>query len=384
MAPLAQSDQYNSTRLDPGELLAACPQLLEAKKIYVGFSGGLDSTVLLYLLAGLCKHKQLSAPLTALHVNHGLQTTAQSWELHCSTICERLNVPILRKQITVDLLGKESPEEAARTARYAAFANVLEEGDILLLGHHQDDQVETVLFRLIRGSGTKGLAGIPETRSCGAGSIWRPMLGFRRSQLLQYALQEKLEWIEDGSNRDERYDRNFLRASIIPQLELRFPGVVNNIARTAVLCKESDELSGELAAIDLANCVGSVRNRLNISSMQNLSEARQRNLLRFWIASLQTDLDGSAPGHTDLHKIIREVLPAGDDREPSLFWGRGLQRVGIRRFMNHLYLLKELPPVPDELTWRTALPLELPFPLGQLRLLRTSTSQVIPEQLQQL
>lgn len=384
MAPPAHSDQDDTARLDPAELLRACPQLLGARRLFVGFSGGLDSTVLLHVIADLREHKLLQVPLTALHINHGLQSAAETWERHCSTVCEQLGVPILIKKVAVNLINKESPEEAARSARYAAFASVLEEGDVLLLAHHRDDQMETVIFRLIRGSGTKGLAGIPLVRSCGRGVILRPMLGFRRSQLLQYASAEKLEWIEDGSNRDERYDRNFLRASVIPQLEQRFPGVGNNIVRSAVLCRESDELASELAAIDLATCVGTFRNRLHIPAMKNLSEPRQRNLLRYWIASLQTEMNCSAPGHMDLQRIVTEVMPAADDGAPSVFWGRDSLRIGIRRFKDHLYLLKPLVPAPDELVWNTAMPLELPVPLGQLHLVLKHASQELPEQLRTL
>jgi tRNA(Ile)-lysidine synthase len=384
MVPPVHSDPSQTPGLDPAELLTACPQLANTKRLIVGFSGGLDSTVLLHMIAVLRDRKLLHVPLAAVHVNHGLQLSADDWQQHCADICKRLDIPFLATKVDVDFSGKESPEEATRSARYMAFANVVREGETVLLAHHQDDQVETVLFRLIRGSGTKGLAGIPVQRPCGDGSIVRPLLGFRRFQLLHYALQHELAWIEDGSNLDERYDRNFLRTSVIPQLEQRFPGIADNITRAAALCGEGDALAGELAVQDLTTCIGTFRNRLNIPSLLNFSEARQRNLLRFWIAGLQAEMECGAPGHVDLHRIVHEVIPAAPDAEPSVFWGRDSQRIGIRRFRNQLYLLKPLPASPGELTWHTASPLELPFPLGQLQLILKNGLKEPPEQLLQL
>lgn len=370
--------------LDPAALLVACPQLVSATKLIIGFSGGLDSTVLLHMLAVLRERNQLNVPIVALHVNHGLQLSADDWQQHCAAVCSELSIPLLATKVNVDFPGKQSPEEAARSARYAVFAKAVGVDELILLAHHQDDQVETVLFRLMRGSGCKGLAGIPEQRSCGTGAIARPLLGFRRSQLLEYASQHELSWIEDGSNLDERYDRNFLRASVVPQLERRFPGMADNIARSAALCAESDELARELAAHDLAVCVGTVRNRLRIAALLNFSEARQRNLLRFWIAGLQTELQCDAPGYTELLRIVSEVIPAAADAEPSVIWGRDAQRIGIRRFRDQLYLLKPLPAPPDSFVWNTAAPLELPFPLGALQLLLHNGVDAVPEPLKQL
>jgi tRNA(Ile)-lysidine synthase len=381
MAPPVNSDHTQLPGLNPAALLIACPQLAEAKRIIVGFSGGLDSTVLLHMLAVLRDRKQISVPVAALHVNHGLQQAADDWQRQCATICTLLDIHFLVAKVVVDLSGKESPEEAARAVRYAAFADLAEANEVIALAHHQDDQLETVLFRLIRGSGSKGLAGMPMRRPCGSGSIVRPLLGFRRSQLLQYALQHQLTWIEDGSNSDERYDRNFLRASIVPALEQRFPGVADNITRSAVLCAESDELASELAAIDLVTCVGTFRNRLHIPSLLNFSLARQRNVLRFWIAGLQAEMECAAPGFVALQRIVSEVIPAAPDAVPSVFWGHESQRIGIRRFRDQLYLLKPMPVPPAELIWNTVAPLQLPFPLGHLELI---SEHALPEPLQQL
>lgn len=383
MVPV-HSDPTQAPGLDPADVLKACPQLAHAGRIIVGFSGGLDSTVLLHVLSRLRDRGQLAVPLIALHINHGLQRPADDWQQHCAAVCERLGIRFLAIKVTVDFSNDESPEETARSARYAAFAEIAEPGDLIALAHHQGDQVETVLFRLIRGSGSKGLAGIPVQRPCGSGAVCRPLLGFRRFQILQYALQQQLAWIEDGSNLDERYDRNFLRASVIPHLEQRFPGLAGNVARSAALCAESAGLAAELAAIDLAACAGTFRNRLNIPALLNFSAARQRNLLRFWIAGLQTAMACDAPGHSELSRIVNEVIPAAADAEPSVFWGRDSQRIGIRRFKNELYLLKPMCAPPASLVWNTAEPLELPFPLGYLQLVLNNGQAFIPERLQQL
>src|SRR5688572_7764137 len=142
MVPPVHSDPS----LDPADLLAACPQLADAKRLVIGFSGGLDSTVLLHLISMLRDSNRLQMPIVALHVNHGLQAAADGWQQHCVTTCERLHIPMLAHKVSVELAGKESPEEAARYARYAVFAETIGQGDVLLLAHHLDDQVETVLF----------------------------------------------------------------------------------------------------------------------------------------------------------------------------------------------------------------------------------------------
>jgi len=361
-------DPNQSSLLQPLHLLKEHPQLLQANRIVIGFSGGMDSTVLLHLLCSLRNSVSLFPEIHVVHINHGLQISAGAWEIHCLSVCELLQVPLKILPVHVNLLGNESPEESARSARYTAFVRILRRGDLLLLAQHQDDQVETVLFRLIRGSGCKGLAGMPVQRTCGEGQLLRPMLYSTRTQLLEYASRYNLEWIEDKSNLDEQYDRNFLRESIIPRLRIRWPGLAENIIRTALLCDEADTLLEELAAQDLAHATGPYRNRLQISLLTSLSKSRQRNLIRYWIATLQLEMGCATPGYKSLYRIVDEVIPATKDADPQVYWGKELARIGLRRYQGFLYLLKPLPIPPAEMIWDTSKNLELPFPLGTLHI----------------
>jgi len=263
----------------------------------VGFSGGLDSTVLLHLFARL-REQGLSGELQAVHVHHGLQPQADAWVEHCGRVCAALDVPLATRHVRIDKMA--SLERAAREARYAAFAEVLPVGGCLLLGQHRDDQLETLLQRLVRGAGVKGLAGMPETRPLAVGRLWRPLLDEPRAVLLAYAEAEGLDWIEDPSNADTQLDRNYLRHEVLPRLRNRWPGVDRVMARSARHLAEADELLGELAQLDLRQAQIGERAfawvplpSLALTPLQGLSEARQRNLLRTWLAPLTRQPDSA-------------------------------------------------------------------------------------------
>lgn len=184
------------------------------KPIYVGLSGGVDSVVLLHLLvqAGFA-HR-----LKALHIHHGLSNNADAWFHFCESLCEQYKVAFQGDKVSLNT-QKHTLEEAARIARYQVFEESLNQGDYLLLGHHAGDQAETLMFRLLRGTGGKGLAGMPVKRSLACGQVYRPLLGFDKASLIQYAKQQKLKWVEDESNQDETFSRNHIRHRIIPRLQ---------------------------------------------------------------------------------------------------------------------------------------------------------------------
>jgi tRNA(Ile)-lysidine synthase len=368
MVPPARPDADPAPGLQPGDLTAACPELLRASRLWVAFSGGLDSTVLLHLIGALHTNGTLPMPLHVLHINHGLQTAADAWQSHCRQVCANLGLPFHCRRVQVELSVGDSPEEAARKARHTAFAQTLVAGDMLVLAQHRDDQVETVLFRLLRGSGVGGLAGMPVSRACGAGLLLRPLLGQRRGDLLAFAQSQGLYWIEDGSNQDPRYDRNFLRGTVLPLLQQRWPGLSGSVLRSARLCGEAAGLLDELAALDLQRCAAFVRNRLRVAPLLELAAARQRNLLRYWLHLLQAELRYPAPTHQLLQKIVTELLPAAVDAEPLLGWGSDDDRVELHRFQDQLYALRPLPVLPRSLRWQTARQLSLPAPLGTLAL----------------
>lgn len=255
----------------------------------VAFSGGLDSTVLLHLLATLTKTESLP-PLSAIHIHHGLQAAADAWPQHCQAICEALDVPLHVERVTVK--AGASLERAARDARYAVFSQLTQANNVLLTGQHRDDQAETLLFRLLRGAGVRGLGGMPQRRPVGQGMLVRPLLDVSRAELESYAQAHRLRWIEDPSNQDRQFSRNYLRHQIMPALTERWPQAQASMARTAAHLREAQGLLDELAQIDLAQAQTSHDfdwlgvPSLALAPLAGLSAARQRNALSHWLAGL--------------------------------------------------------------------------------------------------
>ncbi|MBF7729716.1 tRNA lysidine(34) synthetase TilS [Pseudomonas sp. N040] len=256
----------------------------------VAFSGGLDSTVLLHLLASLGRLQRLP-PLTAIHVQHDLQAVAAAWPAHCQAVCDGLGVPLRVEPVTVQR-SASSLERAARAARYQAFERLLAPAEVLLTAQHRDDQAETLLFRLLRGSGLKGLAGMPRQRALGAGTLLRPLLDVSRAELEAYARAHQLCWVEDPSNSDCHYARNFLRHQVLPLLEQRWSAAGATLARNAEQLAEAQTLLDELAAQDLHAAQAAPEFSwlglpcLDLAALQKLGDARQRNALRAFLAPL--------------------------------------------------------------------------------------------------
>ncbi len=270
-------------------LLSALAPWLAAPAWRVAFSGGLDSSVLLHLLARLAQRHGFPS-VSAIHIQHGLQSAAQAWPAHCQAFCDELGVSLQVESVQVK--STASLEQAARQARYAVFAGRLAPGEVLLTAQHSDDQAETLLFRLLRGAGVKGLAGMPVSRALGQGTLLRPLLGLSRAELEAYAKAQGLQWVEDPSNRDQRFSRNFLRQQVLPLLASRWPSVQVNLQRSAALLSESQQLLDELAAEDLVAAQSAAAltwlslPSLALQPLCALSEARQRNALRAFLAPL--------------------------------------------------------------------------------------------------
>ena len=268
------------------EVLESLAPWRDASAWQVALSGGLDSTVLVHLLARLAQRESLP-PLSALHIHHGLQAAADAWPAACQRLCDSLAVPlrIIRVQVAVGA----SLERAARDARQAAFAQALVPGGVMLSGQHLDDQLETLLFRLLRGAGVRGLAGMPASRPLAAGHLVRPLLGVERARLLAYAQAHGLTWVEDPSNQDLQLSRNYLRHQVLPVLKQRWPHAAATAARAALHMEEAGALLDELARDDLSNVVGQAPwpwlglPSLCIERLSALSDARQRNALRCWL-----------------------------------------------------------------------------------------------------
>ena len=309
-------------------LSAYLPQLESANHIYVAYSGGLDSHVLLHGLAEFVD----SSRLTALHINHQMSPDAGQWAEHCRLICRELGINYLCKEVEVSSLG--SRENAAREARYRVFEEQLGTDELIVMAHHADDQAETVLYRMLRRSGPRGLAGMPVTRALGVATLLRPLLRLKQTVLNEYAQRNGLQWIEDESNLDRQFDRNFLRHEIIAQINKRWPRYAESIADTAILCEQAETLNEELAQLDLEGMAPRRERKgwsLEIKPLTGLSDARQANLLRFFSRSKGL----TPPGHLVIGEVLHSLLKAGENHNPVVKWSAG----EWRRYRQRLYLL---------------------------------------------
>jgi tRNA(Ile)-lysidine synthase len=315
------------------ERLAPCR---DAPTWWLGLSGGMDSMVLLEALVQLRSGHPLP-PLHAVHVHHGLNPAADEWVIHCRDECARRDVPLTVVEVSVQAAA--SIENAAREARYHAFSALLGAGDQLMLAHHLDDQLETLLFRLIRGTGLRGLAGMPAQRPLGAGALQRPLLAWRRDELHPWARTQALSWIEDPANRDPRFARTGLRHEVLPALRRIWPGTDASLIRLAGHVSEAGELLDELAEADLGQAGDGSADpwlagwpSIALDRLTQLSAARQRNLLRYWLRREGQPL----PDARQLDELVVQLGAAGDG-QPLLRWGV----VRLARSAGRLWLLRE-------------------------------------------
>lgn len=323
-----------------------------AGRLFVAFSGGLDSTVLLHVLA----HLPLRQPLGALHINHQLSPNARGWTQHCQSFAEHLGVPLSVELVTPNSNG-QGLEQAAREARYQSLAAHLTPGDLLLTGHHLQDQAETVLLRLARGSGWHGLGAMVPLRALGAGWLGRPLLTVDRAHLLTYAQKNELSWVEDESNQTEDFDRNYLRHQVVPQFTRRWPQFDQSVTRCAGLLREADQLLHTYALEDL-NHLGLRSERIGHSCIyQPLLDwpaLRRNHVLR----TLLRRLTHQAPPQRQLD-LLWQAVQAAPGRHPRLRWGT----MEVRRFQQRLYFLPSVyldcPPPKASVTWDLAEPLTL-------------------------
>lgn len=270
----------------------------------MGLSGGLDSTVLLHATSRLVGEARLS--LSALHVHHGLSRNADAWAEFCTKVCGSLAIPITILRVEVPARSGEGLEAAARKVRHKALSD--QAADWVLLAHHADDQAETLLHNLLRGAGVRGAAAMQGSRQ----RVLRPLLGLGRAVLVEYARTHHLAWIEDESNADLRYTRNFLRREIIPAIASRFPRVSEQLAAAAAHFGEANSLLDDLASLDL----GSSRPEfpLPLTLFRHLSDARARNLLRAMLGWHKAQ----PPDERRMKEFVRQLRAAGRDRHPRL------------------------------------------------------------------
>jgi tRNA(Ile)-lysidine synthase len=299
------------------------------QRLWVALSGGLDSVVLLHALASL----NLATPLRALHVNHQISPHANRWQQHCESLCAELQVPFHAEVVQVERAG-HGLEDAARVARYAVFERHLQAGDFLLTAHHADDQVETFFLRLLRGAGPRGLAAMAQQRPLGVGYLYRPLLTFSRAELQTYADIHQLTWVEDESNLDTHYDRNYLRQRVIPLLQERWPQLQRRIQQSADLWADSEALLMELAEQDSHQCKPRperLGQSLCLLALAQLTIARRHNVLRYWLRNLGFDM----PEQLHLQQFEQQLMAARQDAEVALGWGN----LVLHRYRGRLYVL---------------------------------------------
>ncbi|MEO8016934.1 MAG: tRNA lysidine(34) synthetase TilS [Pseudomonadota bacterium] len=291
-------------------------------RIIVAFSGGVDSTVLVQLLV---KQRRKLGGLRLIHVDHGLQSASGKWRRHCARIARAWRVPLTSLKAKIERARGESPEAAARDARYALLATGLQPGEVLVTAQHRDDQMETLLLQLFRGAGVSGLASMPAIAPFGRGFIARPLLNSSRREIEAYARKARLRWIEDPSNADTRYSRNFLRQRLVPVIREHWAGVDKALARTASHMAEAAALLGGRAARDLARAADG--DGLSVTALRVLPAARRRNAIRAFVLRAGIEM----PETTRLAEMSGPLLEARADAQPEVRWANArLTRTGGR------------------------------------------------------
>ena len=362
------------TRSSLDSAAAQLKRYAQFRQFVVAYSGGLDSHVLLHWLA----QGQLPQQISAIYIDHGLQSASAAWGEHCAAVCAALHIPLHIERTDARPAAGESPEAAARRVRYAALAAHVDASTALLTAHHADDQAETLWLQLLRGSGVHGLAAMPHFAPLGAGWLLRPLLKVTQRELRAYAAAHGLRWIEDPSNQDIDFDRNYLRQRVLPLLQQRWPALPRTSGRAAQLCAEAASILDEVALADLSAVQGAQAQQIFIPALRNLSAARQRNVLRYWLRQLHLPI----PEARQLQQI-EAALAAAQDRNPWVRWG-GAQ---VRRYRQYLYALPALvqPAMQREYLWQMEgavwPPLELAG-IGHLRMERVYGAGIRPAMLE--
>ena len=295
----------------------------------VGLSGGVDSVVLLTLLARLRQLRPLD--LSAIHVNHGLSPHAQRWQDFCHNLCRKLDIEFHSAQLQVTKIAGYGLEASARKLRYQEYGKT--KAAVIILAHHQDDQIETLLSQIMRGSEVHNLAAMNPYRQLHEQLLWRPLLGATKTQLRDYARVNALEHIEDESNNDQHYLRNFLRQQIIPQLQHYDSNASTKIINSLQSIQAAAQLNDELAQLDLEHCSLAAQ-VLNLGKFSTLSVLRQKNLLSYYISQQQLPL----PSARQINEFIRQALQAKPDRHPQLSL---TPQFRLQRLQNTLQILPQ-------------------------------------------
>lgn len=323
------------------------------KKVVIAYSGGVDSHVLLHSCSQL-QNKLKALTFLAVYIDHGLHEDSSRWSTHCEQMASALDIPFISQKVNAQNDQGEGPEQAARRARYAALSDFIDESSVLLTAQHQDDQAETFMLQLLRGAGVDGLASMPIVNPFGLGLILRPFLKLSKQQLLDYAKKEQLQWVEDSSNLNEAYDRNFLRQQVIPLLQSRWPAFSKTTARSASHCAEAGAILVDIASSILLKMDN---DELGIGLVLSQKPEIQRLVIRQWLKAQ----DVRSPSEKILEQIVK-MLIVEVDKLPLVAWGEH----EVRLFNGALFYIprfekNQLQPM----QWQGK-KLVLPDPLGNL------------------
>lgn len=290
----------------------------------LGLSGGCDSIALLHLAHAWLDHlgPERRPALRAVHIHHGLAPEADAWVEVCQDVCQQLSIALSVYRVTPVTDEGKGIEAAARTARYSVYRQELKSGEVLLLAHHADDQVETVLQRLLRGTGPKGFAGMPRRRELGQGVLSRPLLGVARSVIKRWADNRELAYVIDASNQDVRFDRGFLRTEILPKLEQRWPGYRESIRRATELQSGLLRQHNAQPLALTANVMGEPAMAYHLKDSAQDSRGVLAYSLHRWLSELLLDV----PAAARLTEFVRQCYEARTDRCPEVDVGRGMLR----------------------------------------------------------
>jgi len=300
------------------------------KSMTVALSGGVDSVVLLHLLHSFQKKHRFT--LNAMHVHHGLSKNADKWVKFCEKLCEKLSIPLEVQYVKLPQKKSLGIEGEARRLRYEKLLQ--SKSDLIVLAHHEDDQAETFLLQLIRGAGVKGLSSMAHFDD--DRRLWRPLLNASRMDIEKYAKQQKLKWIEDESNQNIDFDRNFVRSKVLPKLKNRFNHIIKVISRSSSHLSEAQNLLDDLAKLDLKKHLKSVnyKRKLQVKTLNKLSHSRAKNVLRYWLELN----DQMMPSKDLLDELLKQVLTAKKDAELKIELSKEFE---IRRYKDEIFIVKK-------------------------------------------